>query len=234
MKLVARAFCLAFVAIILNGCVTSSYYKSEQLERGSADHRILLMPTDVELSVLTAGGIKEPHAEWTTKAKSHIAPAMRAMLKQYDVHVIEYASDGAAETLEPEHVQLVKLHNAVGASVILHRYVPVLALPSKENKFDWTLGPEAQRLRARHNADYALFVYLRDSYASAGRAAVIFAAAILGVSVQGGTQVGFASLVDLHTGEIVWFNQLARGHGDLRTEDKATESIEALLVDFPK
>ena len=83
MNLTLRAFCLTFVAIFVTSCATSSYYKSEQLERGSADHRILLMPTDVELSVLNAGGIKEPHAEWTTKAKSHIAPAMRAMLKQY-------------------------------------------------------------------------------------------------------------------------------------------------------
>lgn len=79
-----------------------------------------------------------------------------------------------------------------------------------------------------------MFVFVRDSYTSAGRAAVILVAAVLGVGVQGGTQVGFASLVDLKTGEITWFNRLARGQGDLRQETGAKDTVAALLENFPK
>jgi hypothetical protein len=43
--------------------------------------------------------------------------------------------------------------------------------------------------------------------------------------------VGFASLVDLETGDIVWFNRLARAHGDLRTPDAAAETVKALVSD---
>jgi hypothetical protein len=46
-------------------------------------------------------------------------------------------------------------------------------------------------------------------------------------------QVGYASLVDLNTGQILWFNRLVRGSGDLREADKATETLDALLANFP-
>ena len=42
-----------------------------------------------------------------------------------------------------------------------------------------------------------------------------------------------ASLVDLSTGEILWFNRLVRGSGDLREAEKAKESLGALLDSFP-
>jgi len=59
-------------------------------------------------------------------------------------------------------------------------------------------------------------------------------AAVLGAGVQGGTQVGFASLVDLKSGEVVWFNRLARGSGDMRHEKGAKDTVGALLANFPK
>jgi hypothetical protein len=50
---------------------------------------------------------------------------------------------------------------------------------------------------------------------------------------MGGEQVGYASLVDLNTGRVVWFNQLNRMSGDLRNPAPAVETVEALLKDFP-
>ena len=52
-------------------------------------------------------------------------------------------------------------------------------------------------------------------------------------TVTGGFQIGFASLVDLKTGEIVWFNRLIRGAGDLREAEKAEGTMKLLLKDFP-
>ena len=46
--------------------------------------------------------------------------------------------------------------------------------------------------------------------------------------MPGGQQVGFASLVDLNSGQVVWFNRLARETGDLRTADEAAETDKAL------
>jgi hypothetical protein len=108
-----------------------------------------------------------------------------------------------------------------------------LALPTKNGKLDWSLGDAVAPLREKAGSDYALFVWVRDTYTSAERKATMFALALLGIRLQGGIQQGYASLVDLRTGQVLWFNQLARGIGDLREEGPANESISALLKNFP-
>jgi hypothetical protein len=58
--------------------------------------------------------------------------------------------------------------------------------------------------------------------------------AALGVGMNpGGRQTGYASLVDLNSGQILWFNRLQRGSGDLREAGKAAETLNALLTEFP-
>jgi hypothetical protein len=46
---------------------------------------------------------------------------------------------------------------------------------------------------------------------------------------SGGVQAAFASLVDLKTGQVVWFNFLASQTGDIRTADGAETMVTALL-----
>jgi len=86
--------------------------------------------------------------------------------------------------------QILKLHEVVGQTVLIHKYIPIYDLPTKEGCFDWGLGECLKSLKEDTGADYALFVYLRDSYTSLGRAALIVAAALFGVGLQGGVQLG--------------------------------------------
>jgi hypothetical protein len=83
------------------------------------------------------------------------------------------------------------------------------------------------------DADYALFVYFRDSFASGGRVALIFFGALMGVGIPGGQQIGFASLVDLRSGDVIWFNRLFKETGDLRKPDSAFQGTKSLLTDLP-
>jgi hypothetical protein len=83
-------------------------------------------------------------------------------------------------------------------------------------------------------ADYALFTYIRDSYTGSGRAAMrVIGALLLGGDIGGGVQVGIASLVDLRTGQVVWFNLLIAETGDLRDEAGARATVASLLKDVP-
>jgi len=95
------------------------------------------------------------------------------------------------------------------------------------------LGSGVGLLRQESGADYALFVFMRDSYSSGGRKALMVGLALLGIGVSGGTQVGFASLVDLKTGNIVWFNRLISNIGDLRTPEPAHDAVKQLLHGQP-
>ena len=140
---------------------------------------------------------------------------------------------GSENSVAERHQQIVKLHEAVGNTILLHKYNALFALPTKEDRFDWTLSDATAVLRRDYGADYALFVFMRDSFTSGGRAAYIFAAAFLGIVVPAGRQMGFASLVDLDSGDIVWFNHLESGGGDLRDPSRARDAVESLLSEFP-
>jgi hypothetical protein len=78
-----------------------------------------------------------------------------------------------------------------------------------------------------------MFFFARDSFSSAGRKAAIFIAAMFSVSLEGGKQSAFATLVDLNTGNIVWINDIEKGFGDLRTSDGATSTVDGLLRTLP-
>lgn len=230
-----RAVALATVAMFaLSACVSTSFYTSPTLPEGAENRRIVIMPIDIELSELTAAGLPVPKADWTETAHGHVVKALTAAMKDRTATVVSDASGKRTATLDQNQLQLIKLHGAVGNSILVHQYLPNAKLPTKSEGFDWTLGPDARVLKQAYNADYALFVFMRDSYSSAGRVVVIVFAALFGVSVQGGQQIGFASLVDLNSGQIVWFNRLARAEGDLRSAQPAAASIDFLLKDFPK
>ena len=187
--------------------------------------RIVLMPTDIELYEVSGGGVLEPRADWTSAAAQHI----RDLLKKSKLGT---QLSEMAEEPDDAVVNLLHLHRAVSSSVVIHHY-GFLKLPTKEGKLDWSLGADAALLRSRSGADYALFVWMRDSYASPARKAAMVMAALVGMGVSGGAQVGYSSLVELATGRMLWFNRVSRLRGDLREQESAQETIDALLRDFP-
>jgi hypothetical protein len=223
---------LVFSVVFLSGCVTNSFYTSKNL--APETKRIALVSPDVELSLMNAGGINEPQAEWTKLAEKHLSSSIRKKLQSLNVQLIDNQTTRELETEDTKEVQLLKLHEAVGATILTHQYIPQLRLPSKRGEFTWSLGNNVRYLKDKYGAEYALFIYVRDSYTSGGRAAAIVVAALFGVGIQGGTQVGFASLVDLNSGDIVWFNRLLRAAGDLRTSESTDETVTLLLDNFPQ
>ena len=196
--------------------------------------RVLLMPPDIELSEITAAGMPEPKAEWTEAAKGHVAAALTEFLRERNAELVVYEEPENDPSKEHALTQLIKLHEAVGGAILTHKYQRLLDLPTKKDKFDWGLGNDVKLLRKEYDADYALFIFLRDSYSSPGRVALMIVVAALYLSpIQGGLQLGFASLVDLRTGDILWFNRLISETGDLRTLGPARKAVERLLFQLP-
>jgi hypothetical protein len=205
---------------------------SRQLAPGFSERpagsRLVIVPADMELFSISAGGVQEPKADWTEAAQKHFRTGLKARQSLLGGNVTELTERDMDEMAE-----INALHGAVAQAVFLHHMMGVAKLPTKNDTLDWSLGDAVQPLRARSGADYALFFWIRDSYASAERKAAMVAMAILGVGITGGAQVGYASLVDLRDGRVVWFNDLRRASGDLREEQPAGETVEALLRGFP-
>lgn len=234
-----RASGLAALVALMAACTTTTrgfQAADAEVNRPQAGARILLMPPDVELAEVTAAGLEEPRADWTELGTNNLLAALEANLGLREARMIEYrAPADSIARIRPEHVQLVKLHGAVGGSILVHKYDPsgTAGLPTKQGRFDWTIGDGARRLREDHDADYALFVYFRDTQASTGRAAVQAIGILMGVGVRGGYEVGFASLVDLDGGDIVWFNVLSGTGRDIRQVADAEAAVEDLLEEIP-
>lgn len=218
---------LAAAAFLVSGCVTA---KTVEFKWQNDDRRMVLMPTDIQLMNMTGGGVEVPNAEWTAKAEGLFLTSLRDKLSEINSQVIE--SDTGLDQPQ-EQVKLIKLHETVGATIQNHLPGTAFALPTMPENAVWTLGSSTHALKARYGADYALFVHVRDSYTSGDRAAAIFVGALFGVHMQGGTQRGFASLVDLRTGDVVWYNRLLRAKGDMRNAKGARETADALLRGFP-
>lgn len=191
--------------------------------------KLVIVPADMELFSISAGGVSEPRADWTEAAQRHFVAGLMARREQMGTDVVQLAERDLDELTE-----INNLHGAVAQSIFLHHMMGgVLKLPTKNGVLNWSLGDAVQPLKAKTGADYALFTWIRDSYASNERKAAMLVMAALGVGITGGAQIGYASLVDLNTGRVVWFNDLQRAIGDLREAAPAGETLDALLKSFP-
>lgn len=220
------------ITLGVSACVQTDVMTKSELSKPTGKGRVVLMPVDVELYSLTAGGVAEPKADWTSAARGHVANALRRQLQARHADLVDYA-EPEDQALLDRHRQLTKLHKEVGASLLKYSITPGLRPPTKKGKLDSSLGPEAVALGESAKADYGLFVVLRDSYSSAGRKALMVGAALMGVGISGGAQVGYASLVDLRNGDVVWFNRLSSDTGDLREADPAQAAVQQLVKGIP-
>jgi hypothetical protein len=191
--------------------------------------KVAIMPTDIELFSISAGGVPEPKADWTEAASKYFKEALVKKKQALGLDTVEVSEKDA-----DDFADVNALHAAIARSISIHHFGPgFLNLPTKDGKLDWSLGESAREVKKTTGADYALFSWVRDGYASAERVATMIVLAVVGVGVGGGMQTGYASLVDLNTGQVVWFNRMQRGSGDLREAEKAAETVDTLLKQFP-
>lgn len=191
--------------------------------------RIVVMPTDIELFSVSGGGVLEPKADWTETASRYFKAALLEKKKSLGIATVELSEKDADDVAE-----INALHAAIARAISLHHFgLGAMNLPTKGGKLDWSMGEPVRVIKQKTGADYALFSWVRDSYASSERVATMVVFALLGVGLGGGAQIGYASLVDLNTGRVMWFNRLVRASGDLREADKAAETLNALLENFP-
>lgn len=201
---------------------------------------IVVMRPDVSVGQLNAGGSVEPNADWTAAARKHLQDALRVQAQQRKIEI--RAVDETNADLQQFVTDYEPLHRAVASSVLEFAYGA--QLPTKAGRggrppvFDWTLGTGTQRLAELSGGNYALFLYARDNFATAGRKtmqAIGALGCIVGACmiVSGGQHVAYASLVELSTGNIVWFNILRGSAGDIREWGGAVSMVETLTASMP-
>ena len=229
--------------LTLTACVQTRQYADTQFTPPSGDYKLLVMRPDVTVGSVTTGGLVEPRADWTETARVKLLAALKAQQAGRGGNVMILERRDSLPGISAETIaELERLHNAVGNSIALHKYLGE-NLPTKRGKgLDWTLGEQAIALGQRTGMDYALFMHAEDSFASTGRVAL----QVLGIAgcfvgfcapnIGGAGQFAYASLVDLRSGKVVWFNVVIAGSqvpgisfGNLRTPEGAAQMVDRLL-----
>jgi hypothetical protein len=208
----------------------------------SGDVKVVVFRPNVQVGSLHVGGLDDANADWTKAARDNIQKAMEAAGEVHSYHVKFLGdADGADGDLLNENRGLFE---AVAGEAFQHsivgNHLPTKLVPAKDTsgskvyRLDWTLGYQAQRLKAVTGGDYALFFVTHDAYGDGGRkAAQLLAAGLLGVYIPAGIHMGYAGLVDLSSGNIVWLNFNPMMGGDVRTADGAEKRVRELLAGFP-
>jgi hypothetical protein len=140
--------------------------------QNSSGKKILLFRPAVRVGAQSTGGMFEPNADWTDKARANIETALAKRQASLGNTVVSPPeSYGEQDRLVEEYTNLF---GAVARAVVSYQFFVGNRLPTKkrDNKagvFDWSLGDGVRDLPGAKDADYALFIYNKDAFGSTGR-----------------------------------------------------------------
>ncbi len=240
----ALGIALLATAALLAGCVTppKPYRLAPQFqERLPTIKTVALLPADVKVYELGAGGTRELMDEWSDKARENVLASIHKRVGQGGLLALKEFDPTQDPAVDEEARDVRALYEAVSSSVITHTYALETIFQTKKERFDYSLGP-LPKLAQAAEADAVLFVYAVDHISSGGRVALniftVLVGAAAGVIIvpAGGATVVTAALVDAKTGDVLWFNARAsRGGHDLReaasAENLINDTFEALVKD---
>jgi len=235
-----KRFRLCIAALLLLVSLDGLAYTQSRVLKGPdgkpvrIEGSVVMIEPDIELSEVLAGGVQEPRQAWSETARRLYPQAVRNKINNGRIRQLpDYL---IPKDLEPDSRlgQVIRLNYAVATSILISTAPGGQLATKKDKQLDWTFGPGVEEIRKQTGADYALFTYVRDSYTSGGQAAMrILGILLLGGDIGGGQQIGVTTLVDLRTGQVVWFNFLAKQTGDLRDEAGAAATAQNMLKGFP-
>lgn len=219
---------VVFLALgVAAGCAATAPRVAEEAKgaRLAANAEILLLPPDVLVYELPTSGVPVLRRDWTEQALGHIEQVLRVELERRGARF--RVALRPPEDHRDQARQYWLLNRRLAETLVDSN----LRLPHKRGKLEWTLGPGVRVLDPA--ARYALFLWVRDSYSSDARKAMMIAGLFLGVNVPLGQQFVYAHLIDLDDGAIVWTNRLVSMGGDLRSADRADDVVRRVLTRAP-
>lgn len=229
---------LACVAMLSGGVMPATAQEKGAVRAGFSaavlqGQKIVLFRPSVWVGEQSTAGMPEPNADWTAQTRTLIAAELGRRQSEFRNEIL------AEPDLVGRDAELISAHKAlfgsVATAVQTYQFFPGNRLPTRKNRpFEWSLGGGTARIAELTGARYGFFIFTRDAYGSAGRKVFQFlAAGLAGVSVKSGEHVGYAGLVDLTTGDLLWLNADLEMGGDVRTVDGMRKRVAQLLEDFP-
>lgn len=195
--------------------------------------KLVILPINIDVMEVTAGGVKEEVPEWSATAEKNIYNSLSGIIKKNASLKRVKLPDLSAKTsaVVEEHMALYNLVVNTATKTDLEH---------KVRRFDYSIGPGLSTLRKKTGADAAVIIYGRDHVSTAGRITQSVLAKVPIVNIFTGTDVSMGDsfvhigIVDLKTGDLLWMNSEYRDDTtDLRDFEDAEDMIETTFEWYP-
>ena len=123
-----------------------------------------LIPPDIEIYELTAGGVRELKDEWSDMGKENVINALMKKLKEKEIKVETFTKDEIME-------ETLALYRAVSMCIELHTQGP-WSFPEKQKNFDYSIG-SIEKILKENDVDALMIIYGSDEDTTGGRQALI-------------------------------------------------------------
>ncbi|NTV94852.1 MAG: hypothetical protein HGA75_05480 [Thiobacillus sp.] len=194
--------------------------------------KLVLLPPQVTVKEISAGGVLDRVPEWTAQANANIqAELATALAARPEFEMV------VAPTLAPQESELVDQYLAsymvVGIAAHWVTNFGGSEWAFKRQHFDYTLGEGLDFLREKTGADAAIMVIGEDYVSSSGRKAAMIVGALFGVGIPGGVSVVSVGVVDLRNGDILWMHHSQSGVKDLKDKESVHAMLGEILATLP-
>jgi hypothetical protein len=229
-----RRLSLLFAALLLAACAGPQKYSANPaFMKGMAQKpkQVLLLPPDIEVMEISAGGVPEKVEAWSKQAKSNIRQSL-GKVSGRELKFIELPELSASEQETVD--KYLAFYDVVGGDAFTFGRSPEPAWQHKKDNFDYTLGDGLHFLKQKTGADAALFVIGSDHISSGGRKAAMVVGALMGIVIPAGMTFVSAALVDLDSGNILWLNyDFGGGNWDIRNPEDTDKLVANIFTDYP-
>jgi hypothetical protein len=235
-----RVFAALLLAMaLLSGCATPTakiHYTLKEHPDSRPLRQVVLLPVDVDVKEMSAGGVEEEVPDWSLKAEENIRSALLIATGQEGGCCVTRAVDSSS--LTPEERESLEEHlalfNTVAANAMWVDLPGNSAWHFKSEKFDYTLGDGLSFLKTRYGIDAGLIILGEDVVSTGGRKAMAILAAAGGLYVPLGHTILVGGLVDFETGDLLWLNHtVSAGNADLRDPASSLNLARKLMEDYP-
>lgn len=195
--------------------------------------KILLLPPQMFVAELSAGGVIQKQDDWTKEANENLLAAAETHFRENGRFV-----PMRMPLLENEDAEKVESHIGLYDRVSYAIYIYGRGLDSgwqhKKTEWDYTLGNGLAFLREKTGADTALIFTGADIISTSGRKAAFAVGLMLGIAIPIGQSFISVGLADLKTGEIRWMSYDQSMTLDSRDPAAVQELVRDFFISYPQ
>jgi hypothetical protein len=228
---------LFVLAMSLPGLAAAAYSaanpKLASLPQNERPKKILLLPPQMFVGELSAGGVVQKQDDWTKQSSENLLSAAEFIFRQGDQF-----QPIRLPVISPEEMEKIEghigLYDRLALAIYIYGRGKDSAWKHRHEEWDYTLGDGLAFLREKTGADTALIFIGTDLISSSGRKAIFTVGLALGMALPLGQSFITVGLADLKTGDIRWMSYDQSLSLDSRDPAAAESLVRDFFEDYPR